>query len=146
MITEFKNEFNRIAGLKGATFVSKSVSELQDFAQGFNFDKPLINLIPMETFRSNIGASGQVIYNGTCKIQFITKAIKSDNYQDKNDILIDEMLQLSTKFYRELNKNTNFIFNAPNWDWTNTILRSYLSQYCVGIEATIIFNTACNRV
>lgn len=146
MITEFKSEFNRIALLKNADFVSKSISELQDFAQSFNFNQPLINLIPIDTFKSNIGASSQVIYNGTCKMQFITKAVKSDNYQDKNDILIDQMIDLSTRFYRELDKNANLVFISPKWEWSNQILRSYLSQYCVGIESTIIFNTACNKI
>jgi len=145
MIQQFKSEFSRIAGIKDAEYTTKRYSELEEFTQSFDFNRPLINCLPLERFRSEIGASSQVIYNGTFKLQFITKAVKSDNFENVKDVLIDEMITLSEHFYRELNKNANRIFINPRWNWTNIVLRNYLSQYCVGVESEVVFNTACNR-
>lgn len=146
ILTVFKSEFERIATNQSAVYQTKKISELEDYAQNFNFTSPLINLIPLDNFNSEIGYSSQVIYNGVCRLQFLTKAVKSDNFENVKDVLIDQMIDLSTRFYRELDKNANLVFISPRWIWSNRIMREYLSNYLVGIESTITFNTSCNRI
>lgn len=146
MIGIFKSEFERIATLLLCEYTTKKISELQDYAQNYNFENPLINLIPINEFRSEIGASSQVIYDGTCKLQFLTKAVKSDNFEDTKDALIDQMILVAQDFYRELDKNSNLVFTSPRWSWSNRVMREYLSNYLVGIDCTIVFKTSCSRL
>lgn len=146
MLVQFETEFLRIATAISAGYTTKEVPELQKHLQNYTFAEPLINFIPMENFNSNIGASSQMIYDGRCVLQFITKASKADNLEAVKDVLIDEMILLSEQFFRELNKNENRIFNTPQFKMNSKILRQYTSQYCVGVETTITFETACNRL
>lgn len=146
ILTAFKTEFERIATLKGAEFTTKEISELQEYVQSYNFDNPLINFVPLSDFGSEIGASSQVIYDGVCKLQFLTKANVSDNAETVKDGLIDSMITLATGFYRSLDQNETLIFASPRWKWNNQVLRQYTSNYLVGVESTITFKTACNRI
>ena len=73
MIIQFESEFERIAGIVGAEYQTKKISELEDFIQGFDFASPLMNSMPIQTYTSNIGVGGAVIYNGDFKLQFLTK-------------------------------------------------------------------------
>jgi len=146
MIVEFSTEFERIATAQGAEYVSKKVSELEDFVQGYGFANGLVNFVPINDFDSEIGASSQMIYKGNCVLQFLTKAVKSDNFEATKDILIDEMILLSEGFFRGLNLNENLIFNNPTWQTRTTILRQYTANFIVGVESRITFETACNRL
>ena len=146
MIQEFKSEFSRIAGILGVEFQTLESSELEEFVQGFNFATGLINFVPMQRFGSNIGAAGQIIYNGNVQLQFLTKAAKDDKLETVKDVLIDTMIDLSTSFYRELNKNSLRVFGAPEWTFNNDILRFKTSNYTVGVQSNVVFNTSCSRV
>jgi len=146
MIVEFSTEFERIATATGAGYVSKKVSELEDFVQGYDFTTGLINFVPIRDFDSEIGASGQMMYKGNCVLQFLTKAKKDDNFEATKDILIDEMILLSEQFFRGLLLNENLIFDNPTWQTRTTILRQYTSNFIVGVESRITFDTACNRL
>lgn len=143
MILQFKSEFSRIAVDLGCNFTTKSISEYEDFVQNYNFDAASINWLPIQSFASSIGASSQVIFEGECVLQFITKAVKSDNYEETKDILIDEMIDLSGSFFRELNKNENRVFGTPQFSMRNKVLRNYTSNYLAGCEAAITFQTSC---
>jgi len=146
MIIELKAELERVATEIGATFTSKSNSELQDFAQGFDFASPLINLKPIETYGQDIIASGAIRYDFRFELFFLTNFAKSDHLEDTKDVLIDDMTQLSELFFTTLNKNQNQYFINPSWKWTNGILRQYLSNLTCGIQASIFIDTSCNRV
>lgn len=146
MIQEFKSEFARIATIVGAEFQVLEGSELEDFAQDFDFAIPLINFVPINRFTSNIGDAGQMIYDGNIQIQFLTKAATDDKLENVKDVLIDDMIELSTNFYLRLNKNDLQVFGAPQWDFDNTILRFKSSNYLVGVQSNVTFNTSCNRV
>lgn len=145
MITQFKSEFTRIATLTNAGFTVKKRSELEDYIQNYNFDQPLINWTPITNFDSRIGASSQMIYSGRCVLDFVTRAVKSDNFEDTKDVLIQQMIDLSTAFFRELNKNSQGVFNTPQFTMTNVIDRDFSANYCVSVRPTITFETACNR-
>lgn len=146
MIVQFESEFERIAAIIGAEYQTKSISELQDFVQGFAFTNGLMNSVPIRDYRSNIGIGGALIYNGVFKLQFLTKAVKSDNFEAVKNVLIDEMIFLSEQFFRELNKNEERIFGTPQFEMSSQILRQYTSNFCVGVETTITFNTSCTRL
>jgi hypothetical protein len=143
MIAQFKSEFNTIAAQLDVGYTTKKMSELEDYVQNYEFERPLINLIPIDSFRSNIGHSGQVMYVGTCKLQFITKAVKSDNFEDKKDELLQSMILLAQSFYRQLDKNERRVFRTPRWEWSNRVIRMHTSNYLVAIESTINFTTSC---
>jgi len=146
ILITFKNEFERIALLKSAAFTNKKHSEIEKFAQGYDFAQPLINYVPIERIRHNIGASSQMIYKGDVRIQFLTKAVLSDNFETTKDLLIDQMLGLSEAFFRTLFADNNRVFNNPEWDLSSQTLRFHTANYLVGIESTITFTTACNRL
>lgn len=146
MIQAFKSEFSRVAAFVGAGFVSMKKSELEDFCQSYNFDVPLINFEPLQDYASRIGHSGQIIYEGRCKIQIITKMIKSDNFETVKDEKIDGIILMADEFYRKLDRNENRVFISPYWKWENRILRQFTSNFLAGVEASITFDTACNRV
>lgn len=146
MIVELKNELDRISIIVGATFVSKSNAELQGFSQSYDFASPLINLKPIISYKQNIIAGGAIRYNFRFEIYFLTKFPKSDTLNSNKDVLIDEMILLSEKFYSNLNKNKMLYFINPKWDWTNEILRQYLSNLTLGVRSVIDIDTACNRI
>lgn len=143
MIASFKSEFARISLLVSAGLTVKKISELQDYIQGYNFDNPLINWTPMASFNSRMGASGQMIYEGRCVLDFITKAVKSDNLEDVKDLLVQDMIDLSTNFFRQLNKNENSVFLGPQFSVSNDIDRNFTANYCVSVRSTITFMTSC---
>lgn len=146
MIQEFKSEFSRVATIVSAQFQTLEGSELQEYAQGYDFATPLINFVPLSRFTSNVGLSGQIFYNGNIQLQFLTKALKDDKLENVKDVLIDDMIELSTSFYRELNKNNLQVFGTPEWNFDNEILRFETSNYLVGIQSNVTFNTSCSRV
>ena len=146
MIIELKAELERVAGVVSATFSSRSVPELQDFAQQFDFATPLINLRPIENYNQNIIASGAIRYDFQLELFFLTKFVRSDHLEDTKDVLIDEMAKLSELYFSTLNKNENRFFINPSWTWTNNILRQYLSNLTCGVRAVIFIDTACNTV
>lgn len=146
MIIELKAELERVAGVVSATFSSRSVPELQDFAQQFDFATPLINLYPIEKYNQNIIASGAIRYDFQFELFFLTKFTKSDHVEDTKDVLIDEMTKLSELYFSTLNKNEQRYFINPAWTWTNNILRQYLSNLTCGVKAVIFIDTACNTV
>jgi len=146
MIVQFESEFERIAGIIGAEYQTKKVSELEDFIQGFDFTTGLVNSIPTKSFQSNIGPGGALVYNGDFKIQFLTKAVKSNNFESVKNVLIDEMILLSEQFFLELNKNALQIFGTVPFEMRTQILRQYTSNFCVGVETSITFNTRCSRL
>lgn len=146
MINSFKIEFERCAGIVGAGYETKNILELQDFVQRYNFDQPLINWVPIESVDSEVGASHQLIYSGNCVLQFLVKASKNDNFEDVKDSLIDETMLLHEKFIAELNKNTNLVFINALWRPRIKVLRQYTSNFLCGVESSIAFNTACNRL
>lgn len=146
MIIELKAELERVAGVVGATFSSKSNPELQDFAQQFDFSTPLINLKPIENYNQNIIDSGAIRYDYRIELFFLTKFGKSDHLEDTKDVLIDEMTKLSELYFSTLNKNEQRYFINPSWSWTNNILRQYLSNLTCGVRAVILIDTACNTV
>jgi len=146
MIVQFESEFERIAGIVGAEYQTKKISELEDFIQGFAFTSPLMNSAPIKTYTSNIGPGGAVIYNGDFKLQFLTKAVKSDNFESVKNVLIDAMILKSEEFFRELNENSLQIFGTVPFEMRTQILRQYTANFCVGVETTITFNTSCSRI
>ena len=89
MIIQFSTEFERIATAIGAAYESKNISELEDFVQGINFSQSLVNFVPLASFEMEVGASAQMIYKGEFSLQFLTKAVKSNNFEATKDILID---------------------------------------------------------
>lgn len=145
MITEFKSEFSRISGIVGAEFQSLAIDELQMFVQSFDFPEPLINFVPIKSFTSNIGAAGEIVWNGQCRLQFLTIANVGDT-ENVKDGYIDNMINLSGEFYRQLHRNTERVFRNPIFEMTNDVLRFKTSNYCVGVESTIVFRTSCNRI
>ena len=146
ILKAFKSEFSRIATEVKANYESKNHTELQDFVNNCDFDKPLINMEPLTAFNSNIGISGQVYYSGSVQLYFLTKAIKSDNFDDTKDELIDQMIELQKRFYLELHKNAKLIFQNSQWNWNNEILRQHTSNFLVGLKSTITFTTQCARI
>lgn len=146
MIQEFKSEFSRIAGVLGAEFQSLDVHELEKFAQGFDFSIPLINLVPMKRFKSSIGASSQIIWDGQCVLQFLTKASLDDRLETVKDVLIDDMINLSGAFLRQLHRNENRVFSGSKWESNNDIDRFKTSNYLVGVDSTVVFSTSCARI
>jgi hypothetical protein len=147
MITEFKSEFSRIAGIVGADFQPLDFDELQMFVQGYDFaSMPLINFVPIERFTSTIGPqTGQLIWTGECVLQFLTLA-RVNETEDEKDARIDSMINLSSNFFRELRKNTERVFGNPEFTMRSNILRFKTANYCVGVETTIGFITSCNRI
>ena len=145
MIAEFKSEFSRVAAIVGAEFQTLAVDELQMFVQGFDFPTPLINFVPIEDFDSNIGAAGEIVWAGNCQLQFLTIATVGDT-EDFKDGLIDDMINLSGNFYRNLNQNTELVFRNPIFTMRNRVLRFKTANYCVGVESNISFVTSCNRI
>ena len=147
MIVEFQSEFQRIATILAVEYKNKSESELEDYVQNYDFATPLINLVPIIGVDPvEIGASGQMIYNGKCVLQMLTKASKSDNFEVVKDVLIDDMIYLAGQFFWELNKNDLFVFNTPQFRMSFKILRQYTANFLVGIEISISFNTSFNRL
>jgi len=146
MIVEFNNEFQRIATVLNCGYVNKSVSELEDYVQGYDFAEPLINFLPVKNVKSEIGASGQIMWEVECKLQMLTKASKSDNFEAVKNVLINEMIYLQGQFFWELNKNENFVFNTPVFRMPFSILNQYTANFLVGIENSISFNTSFNRL
>lgn len=145
MITEFKSEFSRVAAIVGAEYQTLAIDELQEFVQAFDFSIPLINWSPIESFDSNIGAAGEIVWDGTCILQFLTLATVGDT-EDFKDGLIDNMINLSGDFYRNLNQNTERVFRNPIFTMRNNIERFKTANYCVGVESNIVFTTSCNRI
>ena len=146
MILQFESEFERISGIIGAEYQTKKVSELEDFVQGFAFPNGLMNSVPINDFTSEIGPGGALVYNGNFVLQFLTKAVKNDNFESVKNVLIDDMIFLSEQFFRELNKNSLQIFGTVPFTMRSRIHRQYLSNFCVGVETTITFNTTCTRL
>ena len=146
MIQEFKSEFARIAAIVGAEFQTLEGSELEDFAQDFSFATPLINFVPVTRFRSSVGAAGQIIFDGNIQLQFLTKAQIDDRLENIKDVIIDQMIDLSTDFYLELNKNNLQVFGTPQWEFDNEIMRFKTSNYLVGVQGNVVFQTSCNRI
>jgi hypothetical protein len=147
MLQEIKNEFSIIALSLNSEFVSKSKDEYQEYAQGYNFDNPSINLIPFKTFTSDIAKSGAVRFNATFDLLFLTKFSKTEeDYENVKDQKIDNMIFLSERFFSELNKNQRQVFDVPQWTWRSEILRQYTSNLLCGVKVTITLNTACNRL
>lgn len=146
IIKAFDSEISRISIIVDGEYTNKSISETEKFVQIHNFDKPLINWMPISRVSHSFGAAGQMMYNGNIKIQFLTIANKNDSAETQNDFLIDEMFTLSEHFFDNLRKNTNKVFNQPVWSFESDILRFYTSNYCVGVETSVVFTTACNRI
>jgi hypothetical protein len=146
MIVQFNSEFERIAGLINGEYTNKNTSEFEDFAQNHNYKKPSINWVPILRVRSEVGASGQIIYKGECVIQFLTKFVKSDNYENTKDVLIDQMISLNEQFITQLNLNENLIFIQPRWTFDIKIVRQFTSNLLCGTEMTITFETSCARL
>lgn len=144
MITEFKTEFDNIATLLSSTFTTKKMSELEDHVQSYDFTQPLINWKPLANYDPTLTAANSILQNGRCVLQFITKAVTNDNYEDTKDTLVDQMITLSSNFLRKLNQNTNGIFIGQTFSGTSTINRNFTSNYCVMVELTITFTTAIN--
>lgn len=144
MITEFKAEFNSIATLLNAGYTTKKISELEDFVQAYDFTQPLINWVPINNYNPTLTAADSILQEGSCVLQFVTKAVTNDNYEDTKDLLVDQMITLSGNFLRKLNKNTNGIFIGPTFEGTATIDRNFTSNYCVAVELTITFSTMIN--
>ena len=116
------------------------------FAQGFDFSIPLINLVPMKRFKSSIGASSQIIWDGQCVLQFLTKASLDDRLETVKDVLIDDMINLSGAFLRQLHRNENRVFSGSKWESNNDIDRFKTSNYLVGVDSTVVFSTSCARI
>ena len=147
ILTAFKSEFSRIATVVSAGFVSKNQNEFQKYAQSYNFSaQPLINQEPLQNYDSEIRISGQVFYSGTFQMHFLTKGEKSNNFDTDKDILIDQMIVLARDFYINLDKNQQLVFQTPQWNWSNQIVRQFGSNFLVGVKSTVTFTTQCARI
>lgn len=146
MIVELKQEFERVSSVIGATFVSKSFSELEDFVQNYDFIIPLINLKPIEKYSQNILAGGAIRYDFDLNLKFITNFKKSDHLEDTKDILIDQMIQVSENFVSRLNKNEERIFISTGWPAKVDVLRQFTSNLTCGVSINISLDTSCNKV
>ena len=147
MIVDVNNELNRVATLKGATYTNRKISELEEFVQRHDFTQALINWVPVDTVDASIGEGGEIIYPLDCKIQFLTKASKSDNLENSKDALNDDMIALDQSFFRELNKNENLLFQNVGWSIRFRVFRPFVtSNFLVGIEVSVVLETACNRL
>ena len=147
MIVEFQEEFARIAAIVSAEYQNKNHSELERYVQNYDFALPLINLQPIISVDPvELGEMGQLIYNGKCSIQMLTKAVKSDNFEVTKDVLIDKMIVLASDFFWELNKNELFVFNTPMFRMSFKILRQYTANFLVGVDVSISFNTSFPRL
>lgn len=144
MITQFKNQFLAISTLLNASFTTKKVSELEDFVQGYNFAMPLINWIPLTNYNPTLSQSDSIIQQGSCVLEFINKAVTNDNYEDTKDLIIDDLITLSSNFLRKLNQNENGVFIGPTFSGSSQIDREYLANYCVAVRLTISFTTSIN--
>jgi hypothetical protein len=147
MIVDVNTELNRVATLESAGYSNKKMSELEEYVQTYDFTQPLINWIPVDTVDASIGDGGEVIYPLNCKIQFLKKAVKSNNLENSKDALNDEMILLAQEFFRELNKNENLIFKNWGWSLRFKVLRPFItSNFLVGIEVSVTLETSCNRL
>jgi hypothetical protein len=147
MIVEVNTELNRVATLKLAGYTNKTMFELDEYVQNYDFSQPLINWIPVTDVTAAIGQGGELIYPLNCKIQFLTKAVKSNNYEQTKDTLNDEMIVLAEAFFVELNKNPNLIFKNWGWNLRFKVFRPFVTaNYLVGIEVSVVLETACNRI
>lgn len=147
MIVDVNTELNRVATLESSGYSNKKMSELEEYVQTYDFTQPLINWIPVDTVDASIGDGGEVIYPLNCQIQFLTKAVKSNNLENSKDALNDEMILLAENFFRELNKNENLIFKNWGWKLRFKVFRPFVtSNFLVGIEVSVILETSCNRL
>ncbi len=143
IISTFKKEFERVAGIVGASYTTKEIQEEQDYAQNYEFIDPWINWKPLIDFTTEIDPGGQTIYVGSCIITFLTKARTDDALEDHKDVLIDDMIALAQSFYFELNKNVDGAFVQPTFSMRHKVLRQYTSNYLVGTQVTMDFRTGC---
>jgi hypothetical protein len=146
MIVAFENEIKRIADEIGIEYQTKRMVNLEDFIQNFALDVPLMNSVPITNYTSSIDISGAMIYTGEFKLQFITKYVKSDDYEATKNILIDDMISAAELFFRRLNQNDMLLFGNVPFSMRNEIIRNYTSNACVCVQCNISFNTACNRI
>lgn len=145
IFSSIKNDFSRIAESVGGEFQNLAMDELQLFVQDFKFDLPLINMVPIESLRSELSFSGVVRWTGTVNLDFLQISEINSTEREK-DVVIDEMIDLSVLFLRKFQRNELRIFNNPVIKMNNTILRFKTSNYCVGISVGIDFETGCNRI
>lgn len=146
ILSAIKLEFKRIAELQGATFENLSIDELEEFVQHYDFTQPLIRLEPVDKMRSNKMDSGAIRYEPLFKLYFLTKFTSDNNKEDLKDLLIDQMIELSQGFFRQLDKNEMLYFINPFWKWEVDIIRQYTSNLLCGCIASIALDTACNRI
>lgn len=147
IITTFKSEFSRIAGILGIPFTTKEIQEEQEYAQEHDFSaSSWINWKPLKRYDTDIPIGGGVMfYEGQCELLFLTKANTYDDEENNKDLLIDQMAGVAEDFFRELNKNAALAFSTPQeFSMSHEVLRNYTSNYLVGVKATIRFKTACN--
>lgn len=145
IFSAIKNDFYRISTAIGGEFESLAVDELQLFVQDFKFDTPLINMVPINSVRSELGVSGVVRWIGTVTLDFLQLA-EINSTENEKDIIIDQMVDLSVRFLRKFQRNELRVFNNPSITMNNNILRFKTSNYCVGISVGIDFETGCNRI
>jgi hypothetical protein len=146
MITQIKSELERVATVVGGTYSYRDISELQDYAQQFDFATGLINVEPLGEYQHDFDDGGAIRYNFRLIIEFWKKFSKDDTTDETKDVIIDEMAILSEDFFRELNKNENQFWINPKWTWRNDIVRQHTSNLLCGVRATIDIDTGCNRV
>lgn len=145
MIIALKNELKRISEALNAEFKSLAVDELEGFVQNYNFKKPLINMTPIGTLRSEIGISSALVWTGSVTLQFLMPA-ELNSTEDEKDVIINQMIALSVPFCRKFARNEEQVFSNPVLTMNNRAIRFKTANYCVGWEVVINFTTGCNRI
>lgn len=146
MISTIKSIFATVSMALGAEFQSLSYSELEDFAQNYTFESPLINLSPILSVDDNIMISGAVRSQYHIDLFFLTEFKKDDNMENVKDFLIDNMLSLKTNFFRRLNLDQSLYFLSTGWTWKTEIVRQHTSNLLCGCRCKIILDSTCSVV
>ncbi len=144
MILKIKKALSEAAKDLGR-FETLSISEIEEFAQGYNFTTPLIRLEPIENYTGSVSDGGVIINNLTARVWFLTKFNKDDTNEDRKDVLIDEMEEISNEFYRNLNKSQSLSQGSLR-SWTVKIVRQATSNLLCGVICEAKLDTNCVRL
>jgi hypothetical protein len=126
-------------------FQTLDISELEKFAQDYNFNQPLIRLEPIMGGLGSIDIGGVVHSKLTIRIWFLTRFDKDDTITDTKDALIDKMEELSFDYYRLLNQSQSLSQGSLS-DWTIKVERQVTSNLLCGVLCEAKLDTTCNRL
>lgn len=149
MIQKIKEVLEAHALKNKASFSCLDIDELEKYVHDnpVNKENPLINLVPIESFSSNIGESTTVDYDIPVRLYFLSNFTKENDIEAVKDIALESMVELSGAFLRGLSLSTDAMyFTNEEWVFDSTFIRSVTSHLLLGVQSDITLKTSCNRI